>query len=370
MALHARSVALSVGVPADQVEFVSQEMIRRGEVKVVVAEEIYRHLRESMLSEGAGDDLPVTTFAHGKVVLFGEHATVYNYPGITTTIDIGMTVRISHDADGPRFLYPHFRQVFPVPESEKDIRIFSQAADYALELYGLQHAPIAIKIESDLIPGMGLGSSAAFSVGLCAALRKYKHLRQAKKWDSEIFEDAQKLESFFHGNPSGMDVATVLSEGVIWFRKGPPREILPIRIPARASGLLCIIEPGARTIELVNKVRRRREANSQAIDNVLEEIGNITVDAGIALGTGDVAEAGRLMWRNHELLAKLGVSTPALDQAVEFLLARGAFGAKLTGGGGGGAVVALIDSEKRYDLLQELSEHFPKVFPFELGAAP
>jgi mevalonate kinase len=205
---------------------------------------------------------------------------------------------------------------------------------------------------------------------LCAALRKYKHLRQAKKWDSEIFEDAQKLESFFHGNPSGMDVATVLSEGVIWFRKGPPREILPIRIPARASGLLCIIEPGARTIELVNKVRRRREANSQAIDNVLEEIGNITVDAGIALGTGDVAEAGRLMWRNHELLAKLGVSTPALDQAVEFLLARGAFGAKLTGGGGGGAVVALIDSEKRYDLLQELSEHFPKVFPFELGAAP
>ncbi len=368
MALHARSVAISVGVPTDLVEKVSQEMIKRGEVKVSVAEQIYRDLRHVSGSRKKADELPVESFTHGKVVLFGEHATVYNYPGITSTIDKGLKVKISYDPDGPRFIYPHFKQVFPVPKSEQDIRLFSKAADYALEIYDLQHEPIAIEIESDLIPGMGLGSSAAFSVGLCTALRKYKHLTQERRWDSGVFEDAQKLESIFHGNPSGMDAATVISEGVLWFRKGPPREILPIRMPIPAAGLLCIIEPGARTIELVQKVQRNRERDPVGVASILEEIGNITVDAGIALGTGDMAETGRLMFRNHELLTRLGVSTPALDNAVDYLIDQGVLGAKLTGGGGGGAVVALVEPGAQYDLAQHLAEHFPMVFPFELGA--
>lgn len=369
MALHARSVAISVGVPPEQVEEVSQIMINRGEVKVAAAEEIYNRIRMVRGESQTDSELPVTTFTRGKVVLFGEHATVYGYPGISCTIDVGLNVKISHDADGPRFVLPHFRQVFPAPKSEQDIRLFSKAADYALEIYQLQSAPIAIKIESDLIPGMGLGSSAAFSVGLCSALRRYKHLNQERKWDSEIFEDAQKLESIFHGSPSGMDAATVLSEGVVWFRKGPPREMLPIRMSSSASGLLCIVEPGARTIELVRRVKAQHDIDPKSIDKIMEHIGNITVDAGIALGTGDISEAGKLMVRNHELLAKLQVSTPALDHAVDLLLDKGALGAKLTGSGGGGAVVALVDSDKQYDMIQELSEQFPLVFPFELGAS-
>jgi len=367
MALHARSVAISVGVPTDQVEFVTQEMIKRGEVKVAVAEELYRKIDPRPALKSVRDELPVTAFAHGKVVLFGEHSVVYNYPGITCTIDKGLDVRISRDPDGPRFLHPRFKQVFPIPKADQDIRLFSRAADHALEIYGLQNAPIAIKIESDLIPGMGLGSSAAFSVGICSALRRYKHLDQERKWDSGIFEDAQKLESVFHGNPSGMDAATVLSEGVLWFRKGPPREILPIRVPTSATGILCIVEPGARTLELVQRVQRNRERDPKMINGILEEIGNITVDAGIALGTGDMKETGRLMFKNHEFLARLGVSTPALDDAVELLLDRGVLGAKLTGGGGGGAVVALVEPDTQYDLVQELSELFPMVFSFELG---
>jgi len=369
MALHARSVAISVGVPPEQVEEVSQMMITRGEVKVSAAEEIYSKIRHLDGESQTDNELPVTTFTRGKIILFGEHATVYGYPGISCTIDVGLNVKISHDPDGPRFVYPHFRQVFPAPKSEQDIRLFSRAADYALEIYKLQTAPIAIKIESDLIPGMGLGSSAAFSVGLCSALRRYKHLNQERKWDSEIFEDDQKLESIFHGNPSGMDAATVLSEGVLWFRKGPPREILPIRLTTGASGLLCIVEPGARTIDLVQRVQAQRENDPQHIDKIMERIGNITVDAGIALGTGDIDEAGKLMVRNHELLAQLHVSTPALDNAVDLLLDKGALGAKLTGSGGGGAIVALVDSDKQYELIQELSEQFPLIFPFELGAS-
>ncbi len=368
MALHARSVAVSVGVSSEDVEKVALEMIRRGDVKVSAAEEIFKKMCRQPAVEKPEHDLPVESFAKGKVVLFGEHATVYGYPGIITTMDLGLTVRIKSDPHGPRFLNPQFKQAFPVPTSDSDVRLFSRAADAALEHFGLQSEPIAIEVESNLVPGMGLGSSASFSVALCEALRKYKGNNVESHWNSRMFEDAQRLESVFHGNPSGMDAATVLSGGVIWFRKGPPKEILPIRVPKPMTGLVCIVEPGARTIELVEKVKRYRQRDPETVDAIFDKIGNITVDAGIALGTGDAKECGKLMEANHTLLAKLGVSTRALDKAVDLLLDNGALGAKLTGAGGGGAVVAIVEPEMQYELFDRLSSEFALIYPFTLGA--
>lgn len=367
MALHARSVALSVGVPAADVEEVAQAMIKRGEVKVAIAEELYAQLLRVRHAQPNVSQLPIEASAPGKLVLFGEHATVYNYPGITTSIDVKLTVRITHDADGPRMLYPHFSQPFPVAESESDFRLFSQAVDAALQLYGLEREPIAIEIESDLAPGMGLGSSAAFSVALCTALRRYRGLPHERRWETELFDEVQRLESIFHGTPSGMDAATVLSSGVLWFRHGPPLEVLPIRMPQPAAGIVCIVEPGARTIELVQHVRQSCELNPGRVNATLAEIGNLTAQAGIALGAGNLREVGALMFQNHDLLVRLGVSTPALDDAVDLLRDKGALGAKLTGSGGGGAVVALCAPGEQYALAEEMADAFALVFPVTLG---
>ncbi|MDP8206205.1 MAG: hydroxymethylglutaryl-CoA reductase, degradative [Candidatus Electryonea clarkiae] len=372
MALHARSIALSVGASANDVEEVAQEMISRSRVQVEEAESIYKEIlkkRELRKKLHHRKELLVETSSPGKVVLFGEHATVYNLPGITAAIDINLNIQISRDLHGPRFLNPHFKQPFDVPKSDQDIRLFSRAVDVALSLNKLEHESIAIQIESDLVPGMGLGSSAAFSAALCKALHLYKGEDIPHSWSGSLFNEVQQLESIFHGHPSGMDAATVLSDGVIWFRKGPPREILPIRLREDFAGIICMVEPGARTIELVKQVRRSRDLNRKRVDNILDEIGTLTVDAGIALGTGDVEEVGKLMFRNHELLARLGVSTPALDNSVEKLLDLGVYGAKLTGSGGGGAIIALVDPDMHDDLVKELSNEFAMVFPFTLGAS-
>ncbi|MBZ0263613.1 hydroxymethylglutaryl-CoA reductase, degradative [bacterium] len=369
MALHARSVALSVGVPASQVEEVAQEMIRRGDVKVSTAEEVYRKMRERPRTKQPADGMPVTVSAPGKVVLFGEHATVYNYPGITAAIDVNLSIKITPDPDGPRFLNPHFKQPFSVPKSDQDLRLFSKAVDLALNIYGMREERVAISIESDLVPGMGLGSSAAFSAALCMGLRKLKNQDTPRSWDGTLLDEVQQLEAIFHGHPSGMDAATVLSEGVLWFRKGPPREILPIRMQHSMAGIVCLVEPGARTIDLVRKVRHSHDLNPKRVGSILDEIGNLTVDAGIALGTGDADEVGRLMFRNHELLARLGVSTAGLDKSIEKLIDYNVLGAKLTGSGGGGAVIALVRQEDQYNLVNELQAEFAMVFPFSLGAS-
>lgn len=382
MALHARSVALSVGAPPEMVEAIAETMLRRGRVTVTEAETIFRERHAGPLAGPAAAAAPaapdvIERTARGKVILFGEHATVYGHPGITATIDRGLRVIVRHDPDGPRFLAPDFKQPFPPPKSDQDIRIFSRAADVALEMYGLQHEPIAIRIESDLVPGMGLGSSAAFSVALCSALRRYRdredgreaagRIRGRRGWDAELFHEVQRLEGIFHGTPSGMDAATVLSEGVVWFRKGPPREMLPMRLPVAAAGLVCLVEPGARTIEMVRRVLARRAEEPTRVEAIVREIGNLTVDAGIALGTGNLAEAGALMFRNHELLAELGVSSPGLDRAVDLLRSKGVLGAKLTGSGGGGAVIALVEPDRVHAAVESLAGEFAEVFPFALG---
>ncbi|MEZ5337674.1 MAG: hydroxymethylglutaryl-CoA reductase, degradative [bacterium] len=369
MALHARSVAISVGVPSQDVEEVAQRMIALGDVKVATAERVHRELQDSRMAADESGEMPIETWAPGKVVLFGEHATVYGQPGITASIDVKLKCRIQHDPAGPRFLQPTFREVFEMPESDLDIRLFSQVVDEALATYGLQQAPIAIAIESELVPGMGLGSSAACSVALCTALRRYAGLEHQRRLDNSLFEEVQKLESIYHGSPSGMDAATVLNGGVLWFRSGPPRETLSIRVPVQATGIICIVEPGARTIELVQQVRHSRELNQARVDKILSRIGEITALAGAALGGGNLEQVGALMNENHELLADLGVSTEKLDSAVELLRSMGAFGAKLTGAGGGGAVIALVSPEKRYQMMQELATQFPLVLPFELGSA-
>ena len=369
MALHARSVAISVGVPPEMVERVAGEMIKRGDVKVAVAEEIFQSMQHAAKVKKKGDRLPIESYAPGKVVLFGEHATVYNYPGITAAIDIGLTIKVMRDPDGPRFLNPHFHQVFKAPETDQDIRLFSLAVDEALEHYNLQRESLAVEINSQLVPGMGLGSSAAFSAALISALRTYRQSDGRLTLAGNMFEDVQRLEQIFHGHPSGMDAATVLSDGVIWFRKGPPREIVPIHLPKPMSGLVCLVEPGARTIDMVRHVKQSRDLNPKRVNGILDEIGQLTSDAGIALGTGDAEEVGRLMFRNHKLLARLGVSTPKLDDAVATLLDHGVLGAKLTGSGGGGAVVALVRTEDQKALMEELQEEFAMVYPFSVRAS-
>jgi hydroxymethylglutaryl-CoA reductase len=368
MALHARSVALSAGVPAADVDEVAQTMIKRGEVKVAMAEEAYRLLKRQREAPQAAEHLPIEAFAPGKVVLFGEHSVVYGQPGITAALDVGLRVRLTPDPEGPRTVQPHFKRAFDVAESDQDYTRLSQAVQAALAQSGLERAPLAIEIESDLVPGMGLGSSAAFSTALCRALRLYRGAAANGRFDSALFEEVQALERMFHGNPSGMDAAAVISGGVLWFRKGPPRELLPLKLERPVSGVICIVAPGARTIELVGQVRQQRELAQAGVDAILGEIGALTAEAGLTLAAGDLQRTGELMNDNHELLARLGVSTPELDRAAAWLRVHGALGAKLTGAGGGGAVLALMEPEQRAALWPELEARFPVVLPLNLGA--
>ncbi|HET9040972.1 MAG TPA: hypothetical protein VFN40_12415, partial [Gemmatimonadales bacterium] len=81
--------------------------------------------------------------------------------------------------------------------------------------------------------------------------------------------------------------------------------------------------------------------------------------AALALGAGDLATVGRLLVEGHASLRDDFRSTvPEADFVVERAVARGAYGARLTGAGWGGAVVVLAPAGRDGRILAELMRDF------------
>ena len=83
-------------------------------------------------------------------------------------------------------------------------------------------------------------------------------------------------------------------------------------------------------------------------------------DATSCLRSGDVAGAGEILTDGHHSLRDdFDTSTAEMDAAVAALCATpGVLGARMTGGGFGGAIVALAETERADDLLQEVLEAY------------
>jgi mevalonate kinase len=258
---------------------------------------------------------------HGKLILAGEHAVVYGHPAVALAVDRGVRVRLTR-RPGP---------TAPAPGTPEDDRLRAALAQ-ALPPSGWE-----VAVDADLPTGRGMGSSAAFAVGLVRAWAA----AEGRPLDEEAcWEAALAVERIFHGTPSGLDHAVSGRGGALRFVRGEPPHITPLPCPAWP---LVVLDSGTAgdTRALVAGVRSRRPA----VDPVLDAIGALVPQVEAALD--DPAALGPLLTRNHALLRDLGVSTPTLDRLVELALGAGAWGAKLAGAGGGGVVLAVAPAPER-----------------------
>lgn len=288
--------------------------------------------------------------AGGKLILLGEHAVVHGQPAIATGLPCGVRVAIRARDDGLR----------TVEGSEpRDLRL-ARAIRIAAERVGV--APswgFDLSIRADLPDAVGLGSSASLSVALARALVS---VAGGDGSAGVIAEVAHAVEGAFHGTPSGVDVTTVLDGGLGWYEVGPPRRWETI-VPAVPLDLVVVVADRRHdTGRTVGSLRERSSARPGLYHPIFEAIGGLVREGRHAIESGDLARLGEAMTLDHGLLRTCGVSTPALDAAVEEALATGALGAKLTGGGGGGAIVALAPG-RAGDLAARLDRPGRSAFP-------
>ena len=277
--------------------------------------------------------------APGKLIILGEHAVVYGKPAIALAIDRRMRCSLSRASDTTINGRPFDADRHPY------ISCILRRCPF----------PVRIETESAIPPGSGLGSSAALSTAFLKALGK---LMGTDIDDKALATGAFHTEYEVQGRASPLDTSAS-THGMGIAVNGPEDagehlwdismndnvwSVRDIKIPKMT---LVVGHTGihAATGPLVEKVRRYRQKCRFAAD-IVDEIGQTTIEGMNALAKGDLVRLGRLMINDHKLLSILGVSCNELNKLVNASLPY-SYGAKLTGAGGGGSMIALTDRPEK-----------------------
>lgn len=282
--------------------------------------------------------------APAKIILFGEHAVVYDQPAIA--VPVSSLRAVASATPGPagqglRIISTELDATLP---ENVDIAVVDHALIYAAQLVlnALRLSPpdLVLSIDSAIPMASGLGSGAAVSAALIRAL--CSAVGQPMP-DDRLNELVYEVEKMHHGTPSGIDNTVIVYESPVVYRRGEPVQRLEIGAPFTL--LIGDTGRGALTRVAVGDVRKLVESEPVRYRPVIEAIGEIVESARRAILSGDVAALGPLMQANHAHLQTLTVSAPELDVLVEAALEAGALGAKLSGGGRGGNMIALVTPE-------------------------
>jgi mevalonate kinase len=217
----------------------------------------------------------------------------------------------------------------------------------------LKNTKIGVSIASDIPAGSGLGSSAAVSVATSAAALKFAGLDTSQR---KIFEMALLGERQVHGNPSGIDVETSLSGGLLLFSRSNGSKPIPLN---RIMHFLVVYSgKPRRTSSLIGKVELKKKQFPSFFDCLTRSVSFLSLDVVDALTGGDLPRVGALMNISQAALSWIGVSTQAMDKLVDEIAAHDVFGVKLTGAGGGGSIIALPKPDTMDALLKFTSRNY------------
>lgn len=267
--------------------------------------------------------LPALGRAGGKTILFGEHAVVHG--GVAVAVPVpNLELKVLLDT-GTGWNAP-----------TRDTDILERALEAILLEAAWDGPGLFVDVRSTLPLACGLGSSAALSVALARAVLSAQRRENAPDLVRSL---ANAGERVFHGNPSGVDVATIVLGRPIRFRRGEePREIA-----AAGRFDLWVVDTGvrSRTSEVVADVAALRSTSPDTFRAALDRIA-LSVTAGLrTLDGGTAEEMARAMDQAMVGLRDIDVSHPAIEAVIREGVARGALGGKLSGAGRGGVVLLL-----------------------------
>ncbi|KAL7560015.1 hypothetical protein ACA910_013507 [Epithemia clementina (nom. ined.)] len=251
----------------------------------------------------------------------------------------------------------------------------------------------------DLPVGAGLGSSAAFSVALSAALFQWNKRANANGVASDCnaitqptVEELQEINKYafaseilLHGTPSGLDNAVSTHGGALWYTKTDAAAPKPASDDTNTiNGGNKISESSMTALEsfptlelllvhthvprstkaLVAGVRQLYNRHKPVIEPILHAMAEIVIEVRDILTSSTIPHADNapvdstqqstrtyndeafleLVRLNQDCLRALGVSHPRLDEIDQLIRTKYSqvAAAKLTGAGGGGCALVLL----------------------------
>lgn len=335
--------------------------------------------------------------APGKIILHGEYAVVYGKVALAVALNLRTFLRLQPQSNGKLDLnLPNIgiKRTWDVAKLQLLDTSFLEQGDFTVlteeqveklkEVAGFpedctEHERLAvlaflylylsicrkqralpsldIVVWSQLPAGAGLGSSAAYSVCLAAALltaceeipNPLKDGEAANRWAAEDLELINKWafqgEKVIHGNPSGVDNSVCTWGGALRYQQG---KISSIKRPPSLKILLTNTKVPRSTKALVASFRNKMLKFPEIVTPLLTSINAISLECERVLGemTGAPAPEHYLLLEelidvNQHSLNALGVGHTSLDQLCRMTMAHGLH-SKLTGAGGGGCGITLL----------------------------
>ncbi len=286
--------------------------------------------------------MQVIASAPGKTILFGEHAVVYGKPAIAMALSKRAQIKVSGRTDenihvnirdlGIEGLI-NLRENSIISDSPKK-GIFKYVLSAVKKVHRLSGLDICIDVNVPI--GGGLGSSAAVTVALIAAVSKFNNMDLEKK---EIARLAHEVEIEVQKSASPLDTTISTYGGLIYLEKDA-KGIVPLNINHKIPVVIGYTDSRGDTAKLIEDVKLKRKRYPETIDTLINLIESVTYEAKEAILNNDKKRIGELMNINHGLLDALGVSTLELSNMVYAARNAGAWGSKITGAGGGGSIIS------------------------------
>lgn len=226
--------------------------------------------------------------------------------------------------------------------------IFGFVLEKACEILGFDRKDLKgqLQINSGILLGMGLGASASLAVGIARLFKIALNLNF-----NEV-EFAQKIENYFHGESSGVDVAVVFHRKPLIFK----RNTSPQFIEKYSLPLMTLSHCGRRgpTKDCVEKVKElfisnpvRAEEIDLRMKKSVQTFKDLMTDGTLSQWTETIEKA-------HSCFEDWDLVPMEAEQHIQWLRSQGAKACKMTGSGGGGYILSLWEQRADFANLKSM----------------
>ncbi|AKK19673.1 mevalonate kinase [Candidatus Liberibacter africanus] len=277
--------------------------------------------------------------APGSLVLIGEHGVLYEHAALAFAIDKRIKLSLTLRKDRLIKINSSLGQYCV----SLDLPMMNHPL-FSFILVAIEHIKppcgFDLNIISDLDSGLGLGSSAAITVAITAALLMLQSHKEPSS--KEILAQAHAIVLKTQGKSSGIDLATSIYGGLIFYSM-PQYSVEKIDfifpIHCVYSGYKTSTAQVLKKIVLIEKECPEIKKINQSIYTLMGELSHI---AAHALRNKNLKALAQIMNKQQGLLETLGVSDPKISEIVWKLREQpNIIASKISGSGLGDCVIAL-----------------------------
>lgn len=269
-------------------------------------------------------------------MLLGEHAVLHGQPALVCAVNrrihVTLTPRKDRTIRISSALGRHSSSADKMKPSKPFRFVIAAIHRFAKQI----PSGFELCIDSEFSHEVGLGSSAAVTVAVLAALSKWLKGSLSPR---KLLLDGVRVIREAQGLGSGADVAASVYGGIMLYRAKPIHAT-----KLNASYPVTVIYSGSKmpTIEVVRRVERSRKASPVVYGAIFKMMGQSSLQAAAAIRRKNWKDLGTIMNLNQLLMAAIGVSNGKLAAIVRLLLQDPAIlGAKISGSGLGDCVIGL-----------------------------